>query len=93
MLLLESDLLRLLFVRSDGAETCQLGSLDADLPDGGLYSQGDTGWYNVISLLEFKTGEKLLTRRRLDKFLEEKENYFAWQAELLTKNAEMLFEG
>lgn len=92
LLLLESDVLRLLFVRSDGAETCELGSLGAQFPEGGLYSQGDSGWYNVISLLEFKTGKKLLTQRRLDKFLEGKDDYFAWQAELLSENADMLFE-
>jgi len=50
------------------------------------------GWYSIVALLEFKTGKKLLTRRRLDKFIEGKENYLSWQEELLTKNADMLFD-
>jgi len=92
LLMLESDSLRLLFVRSDGAETCELGPVNAEFPEGGLHGQGDSGWYNVISLLEFKTGKKLLTRRRLDRFLEGKEDYYAWQADMLSENVEMLFD-
>lgn len=88
----ESDTLRLLSMRSDGAETCELGSSDAPFPEAGLFSAGEDGWYNVITLLGFRTGKKLLTRRRLDKFLDRKEDYFAWQADLLSKNAETLFE-
>ena len=89
--MLESDTGRLLFVRSDGADNCVLGSLVAEFPETGLHEEGESGWYHVISLLQFKTGKKLLTRRRMDKFFEGKGDYFTWQAELLTKNADMLF--
>jgi len=91
MLMLESDVSRLLFVRSDGAETCELGSLDAAYPEPWLFGQGEFGWYHVISLLQFKTGKKLLTRRRMDRFFEGKGDYFTWQAELFSANADMLF--
>lgn len=91
LLMLESENNRLLFVRSDGADNCTLGSLDAEFPEGGLLDEGETGWYHVISLIQFKTGMKLLTRRRMDKFFEGKGDYFAWQAELLSKNTDMLF--
>jgi hypothetical protein len=91
-LMVESDELRLLFVRSDGAETCQLGSPQAGFPEHGLYSQGDTGWYNVITLLEFRYGKKLLTPRRLKELMEHKPDYYSWQAKLLAENAESLFE-
>jgi hypothetical protein len=91
-LMLESDRLRLLFMRSDGSETCELGSLEAEFPVGGFDFHGDSGWYNMLTLLEFKTGKKLLTRRRLDKFRENKPEYYAWQAEVLSENAEKLFD-
>jgi len=91
LLLLESESSRLLFERSDGAENCTLGSLEAQFPESGLHGQGESGWYHVVSLLEFKTGKKLLARRRRNAFLDGKEDYFAWQAELLADNAEMLF--
>jgi hypothetical protein len=91
MLMVESDANRLLFVRSDGAETCELGSLNAALPEAGLYGEGEHGWYHIVTMLEFRTGKKLLTRRRLNRFLERKEDHFAWQAELLTENAALLF--
>jgi hypothetical protein len=89
--MLESDTGRLLFVRSDGADNCTLGSSEAGFPESGLHEEGESGWYHVVSLVEFKTGKKLLTRRRMDKFFEGKGDYFAWQAELLSANAEMLF--
>jgi len=91
LLMLESDRLRVLFMRSDQVETCELGSLGAEFPVGGLDVYGDSGWYNVITLLEFKGGKKLLTRRRITQFAQDKPGYFAWQAELLSKNAETLF--
>jgi len=91
LLMLESESSRLLFERSDGSENCTLGSLEAEFPESGLHGQGESGWYHVVSLLEFKTGRKLLTRRRMDGFFEGKGDYFTWQAELLTKNADMLF--
>lgn len=91
LLMLESEIGRLLFERSDGSENCTLGSLEAEFPQSGLHGQGESGWYHVVSLLEFKTGKKLLTRRRRDRFIEGKEGYFAWQAELLSQNADMLF--
>jgi hypothetical protein len=91
LLMLESDTGRLLFVRSDGADNCVLGSLEAEFPETGLHEEGESGWYHVISLLQFKTGKKLLTRRRMDKFFEGKGDYFTWQAELFSANAEMLF--
>ena len=92
MLMVESDANRLLFVRSDGADTCELGSMEATFPEAGLYGEGEYGWYHIVTMLEFKTGKKLLTRRRLKRILDGKENHFAWQAELLSENAEMLFE-
>ncbi len=92
LLMVESDSSRMLFVRSDGSNNCGLGSLGAEFPAGGFDSYGETGWYHVVTLLEFKTGKKLLSRRRLNRFLEGKDDYFAWQADLLSKNAEMLFE-
>jgi hypothetical protein len=91
LLLLESDSSRMLFVRSDGADNCTLGSLQAEFPEGGLHEEGESGWYHVISLIEFKTGKKLLTRRQMDRFFEGKGDYFTWQAELLSENADMLF--
>lgn len=92
VLMVESKDQRLLFVRSDGAETCELGSLDAEFTTNAIDPYGGTGWYNVVSLLEFKTRKKLLTRRRRNKFLDRRADYFAWQAELLSENAGMLFE-
>ncbi len=91
-LMMESSQLRLLFVRSDGAETCDLGSLDAEFPEDGLVGQGENGWYHLVTLLEFKTGKKLLTQRRIAKFSENQEEYYAWQAELLSEHEDMLFE-
>jgi hypothetical protein len=92
LLMAESERCRLLFVRSDGSDNCGLGSLGAEFPAGGFDSHADTGWYHVVTLLEFKSGKRLLTRRLLDKFLEGKESYFAWQADLLSKNVESLFD-
>jgi hypothetical protein len=92
LFLVESDTSRMLFVRSDGADNCTLGSLNAEFPEGGLHEEGESGWYHVVSLLQFKTGKKLLTRRRMDGFFEGKGDYFAWQAELLSDNAKTLFE-
>ncbi len=92
LLMVESDSCRLLFVRSDGVETCELGSADAEFPAAGLDVHGDSGWYHIVELLEYKTGKKLLTRRRIAKFSENKADYFTWQAELLSENAEMLFD-
>jgi len=91
ILLFESRNNRLLFVRSDGADSCALGSLDAEFPESGIHGQGENGWYHVVALLEFRSGKKLLTRRRLNKFLEGKDDYFLWQANLLADNADELF--
>ncbi|HEX8597824.1 MAG TPA: hypothetical protein VF952_04835 [Chloroflexia bacterium] len=57
-----------------------------------IYLDGETGWYSMLFLLEFRTGTKLLTRNRIDRIWAGELDSFEWQASLLEKHAEALFQ-
>ena len=92
-LMYESSRCRLVFIRSDGAKSCTIGSLETPFPGNTLlHTRGEQGWYHAITLIEWKSGKKLLTARLIDEVHDGKRNYLAWEAQHVAQWANQLFE-
>lgn len=93
LLMYRSKQCQLLFILSDGAEGCAIGALEAPFPEGVLLrTNGEIGWYHVASLIEFKSGKKVLTPRLLNEFRSGDPIYFEWESQLMSSWAEVLID-
>ncbi|MCG8352957.1 MAG: hypothetical protein MI924_34770 [Chloroflexales bacterium] len=87
----QSTQCRLLFILSDGAEGCAIGSLEALFPEGvSLRTNGEMGWYHIVPLIEFKSGQKVFTARLLNEFRDGERIYFEWESQLMAKWIDVL---
>ncbi|HEY3061503.1 MAG TPA: hypothetical protein VGL99_21250 [Chloroflexota bacterium] len=82
---------RLMFVLSDGAEATAISARDATPPPNGWsLRDGDNGWYSAIGLIEYKSGQRLMSRKLADAFGRGERDYFEWESALVTEWLERL---
>lgn len=92
VLMYESHRCHFLFIRSDGAEACTIGSLETPFPGNTVFlTRGEQGWYHAVALIEWQSRKKLLTARLTDEVQDGKRDYLEWESHLVNDWAERLF--
>lgn len=93
-LMYTSEYCNLLFSFEDGSYNCSLATKETPLPpvDRLFYLNGEKGWYEIILLIEYLKGDKILTKKVIESILSGSIDTFEWESRQLADNEKKLIE-